>query len=153
MWSITGKNINCLKYAQEQCQLFINLYDNCPNRLFQSSNQNLIIAAAHCGYLEGLLYIVEHWSTSPIDSTILSKACDCAAINGHLCCLKYLHEKGGLLTEMTANRAAEHGQLECLRYLHENGCPWNNAIQCGVLVSSGHFDCLQYLHENGVILL
>ena len=146
-WSIIGKNVNCLKYALEQ-----HLKDVDSDHFIQY--ENILITAACCGYLEGLLYIVEHrlrpliYPLSSEISYILTKSCYYAAENGHLCCLKYLHEKGGLLTESTANAAVEHGHLECLRYLHENNCPWN-ADLCCLATKNGHLGCLRYLHENG----
>ena len=51
--------------------------------------------------------------------------CCWAAYNGHLECLKYLHENGCPWDEGTCSWAASNGHLECLKYLHENGCPWN----------------------------
>ena len=71
-----------------------------------------------------------------------------AAKNGHLECLKYLHENGCPWDEKTCSKAAENGQLECLKYAHEKGCPWNEDT-CSCANSNGHLECLQYARENG----
>jgi hypothetical protein len=44
--------------------------------------------------------------------------------DGHLECLKYLHEKDVLGTNGLVLRC-QKGHLECLKYLHEKGCPWD----------------------------
>ena len=52
------------------------------------------------------------------------------------------------LTTSATRCAAKNGHLDCLRYLHENGCPWNEDATWGA-AENGHMDCLKYLHENG----
>ena len=152
LWSIVGKNVNCLKYALEQHFHYIKIKGVDSDHYVQY--ENIMIAAACCGHLEGLLYVVEHHLQPLIDpssstiSHILTKSCVYAAENGHLCCLKFLHAKGGLLTKTTANAVAGNGHLECLRYLHENNCPWDTDT-CSMAVKNGHLGCLRYLHENG----
>jgi len=101
--------------------------------------------------------------------------CEEAALNGHLECLKYLHERGCPWDEYTCSAAASNGHLECLKYLHENGCPWHewtceyvalggrleylkyyhehecrcDERTCWTAVSSGRLECLKYAHEHG----
>ena len=36
-----------------------------------------------------------------------------------------------------------NGHLECLRYLHENGCPWDEGI-CADAARNRHLECLKY---------
>ncbi len=49
-------------------------------------------------------------------------SCACAASNGQLECLKYLHENGCPWGVWTCQ--ARYSNLECLNYARENGCPW-----------------------------
>jgi len=75
------------------------------------------------------------------------RACTYAAANGHLECLKYLHENRCQWDERACTYAAENGHLDCLKYLHENECPWDERA-CTYAAENGHLDCLKYLHEN-----
>jgi hypothetical protein len=71
-----------------------------------------------------------------------------AAYNGHLKCLKYLHENGCPWNKEATEVAAENGHLECLKYLHKNGCPIKKQpIKTGLTIK-----CLKYLHDNGFSL-
>jgi len=103
-------------------------------------------------------------------------ACACAAISGHLECIKYLHEEvkapWDWQTELHAAaygqlhmleylveckfeftgdgcvNAAEYGQLDCLKYLHETA---KSPLHPGLLQSAyynDHFECVQYLLDN-----
>ena len=76
------------------------------------------------------------------------ETCCIAAENGHLECLKYLHQNGCPWNKWTCYHAAINGHLECLKYAHENGCPWSTET-CSQAAYKGHFDCLKYAHENG----
>ena len=78
-----------------------------------------------------------------------------AAVNGHLKCLKYLHEEQGYeWNQETCAGAACAGQLNCLKYIFEdskndeNGCPWDEST-CYYAVSNGHLNCVKYACENG----
>ena len=43
--------------------------------------------------------------------------------------------------------AADNGQLPALQYLHENGCPWD-WYTCCCAAGNKHWDCLQYAVDN-----
>jgi ankyrin repeat protein len=77
-----------------------------------------INAAAGQGNLEMVKYCVAN--ECPIDEF----ACANAAKNGHLECLKYLHEEvKAPWTYHTASWAARYGHLHILEYLLDNNCP------------------------------
>lgn len=70
----------------------------------------------------------EQWTTHATSVRALSRArnddaCERAAMNGDLECLKYAHEHGCPWDEETCRLAATNGHLECLQYAHEHGCP------------------------------
>ena len=75
-------------------------------------------------------------------------ACANAAENGHLACLKYLHEEAKAPWDLgTAIWAAENGHLHILQYLVErehDQCEY----ACEYAAKNGHLDCLKYLHET-----
>lgn len=51
------------------------------------------------------------------------------------------------IDELSCGNAVFNGHLECLKYLHENGCPWDE-WSCYFAASCGYLDILKYLHEN-----
>ena len=73
-----------------------------------------------------------------------------AARNGHLECLKYLHENGLPWGTWTCCSAAFGGHLKCLKYLHENGCPWDEGT-CSQAAKYGRLECLKYLVKTDVL--
>ena len=74
--------------------------------------------------------------------------CMLAAGNGHLHCLKFLHEHGASWDTVTCYEAAKGGHLHCLQYAREHGCPWNyQSMKYAVI--QGHLDCLEYAHAYG----
>jgi len=134
-------------------------------------DEGTICEAAEQGNLEMVKYCVAN--QCPINEW----ACESAASEGHLECLKYLHEeakapwgsgtaswaaKNGHLhileylverkydkySEWTCVVAAENGQLNCLKYLHETAkAPWDEDAVRGAHVNN-HTECLQYLLDN-----
>ena len=77
-----------------------------------------INAAAELGNLEMAKYCVAN------ECPINEGACWFAAINGHLDCLKYLHETAKAPWDSQAvRRAHENNQTECEQYLLDNNCP------------------------------
>jgi hypothetical protein len=105
-------------------------------------NELTIIVAAHRGNLEMLKYCVAN--QCPFDE----EACRSAAANGHLDCLKYLHE----VTKVpwgsgTAFLAALNGHLHILEYLVECEYDEFDEYACAYAAANGHLECLKYLHE------
>jgi len=101
-----------------------------------------ICAAAGHGNMEMVKYCVAN------KCPITADACACAAENGHLECLKYLHEEvKAPWDSSTASRAASNGHLHILEYLVECKYDKYNALACRFAAVNGHLDCLKYLHE------
>jgi hypothetical protein len=102
-----------------------------------------IDVAAEQGNLEMVKYCVAN--ECPVDE----EACECAAWNGHLECLKYLHEVAKAPWDWkTASSAAEHGNLHILEYLVERKYDKYDMNACWFAASNGHLDCLKFLHET-----
>ena len=100
-------------------------------------------AAARQGNLEMVKYCVAN--RCPIDAF----SCRNAAENGHLDCLKYLHE----VTKVpwgsgTAFLAALNGHLHILEYLVEREYDKFDKSACSLAAEYGHLECLKYLHEE-----
>ena len=99
-----------------------------------------INTAAYHGNLEMVKYCVAN--ECPIDKY----ACACAASEGHLECLKYLHEEAKApWGSGTAALAAQNGHLHILEYLVEREY---DEGACADAAEFGHLDCLKYLHET-----
>jgi hypothetical protein len=102
-----------------------------------------IYAAASQGNLEMVKYCVANGC--PIDVS----ACEFAAENGQLECLKYLREEAKAPWEWcTAYRAAGNGHLHILEYLVERKYDEYDEWACQFAAEEGHLDCLKYLHET-----
>jgi len=105
-------------------------------------NEWTINAAAGSGNIEMVKYCVAN--ECPMDE----HACEFAAENGDLECLKYLHEVAKAPWEYgTASYAAANGHLHILEYLVEHEYDKYDATACKSAASNGHLDCLKYLHE------
>ena len=106
-----------------------------------------ICAAAEQGNLEMVKYCVAN------ECPIYAWACTRAAQNGHLECLKYLHEEVKAPWDSgTAAWAAENGHLHILEYLVERKFDEYDGdglfCACKLAAENGHLDCLKYLHET-----
>ena len=51
------------------------------------------------------------------------------------------------MNEVACYCAAEEGHLDVLKYLHENDCPWNSEA-CSWAHLNNRIDCLNYLIEQ-----
>ena len=102
-----------------------------------------IMTAASQGNLEMVKYCVAN------ECPITVWACAFAAKNGHLECLKYLHEEAKAPWDWrSAAWAAEYGHLHILEYLVERKFDKYDAWACMLAARNGHLDCLKYLHET-----
>ena len=99
--------------------------------------------AAEQGNLEMVKYCVAN--KCPIDTS----ACACAAFDGQLKCLKYLHEEAKApWGSDTATWAASNGHLHILEYLVERKYDQYSEFACENAAKYGHLDCLKYLRET-----
>ena len=111
-----------------------------------SGMQGRLIAAADQGNLEMVKYCVAN--ECPIDVF----ACESAASEGHLECLKYLREEVKAPWAWgTAVWAAYNGHLHILEYLVERKFDNYNEDACACAARKGHSDCLKYLHETAKV--
>ena len=102
-----------------------------------------IDAAASQGNLEMVKYCVAN--ECPVDED----ACAHAAENGHLECIKYLHEEvKASWDSWTAAWAAHNGHLHILEYLVEREFDQYDERACMWAAENGHLDCLKHLHET-----
>jgi hypothetical protein len=99
--------------------------------------------AAHSGHLEVLKYLREE-AKAPWDSDTASWA----AAKGHLHVLEYLVERKYEYNEWACMHTAKNGHLDCLKYLHETAkAPWNfGAVR--EAHANNQTECLQYLLDN-----
>ena len=103
-------------------------------------------AAADVGNLEMLKYCVADQYFMELCMDYFP--CARAAENGHLECLKYLHEVAKAPWEYgTAYEAALNGHLHILEYLVERKFDNYGNYACASAARGGHLDCLKYLHE------
>ena len=106
-------------------------------------DEKTIRAATRQGNLEMIKYCVAN--KCPINVF----ACACAAENGHLACLKYLHEEVKAPWDYgTAAWAAHNGHLHILEYLVERKYDKFDEDACAYAAKYGHLNCLKYLHET-----
>lgn len=71
-----------------------------------------------------------------------------AATNGHLNCLRYLHENNCPIDKRTSYYAVKNGHIDCLKYIFENNLEYDSFTTAWA-ASNGHLNCLQYAHSNG----
>ena len=106
-------------------------------------DEGTINEAADHGNLEMVKYCVAN------ECPMSERACAFAAKNGHLECLKYVHEEAKAPWDFwTAEWAAENGHLHILEYLVEHKYDEYNVMACYAAAANGQLDCLKYLHET-----
>jgi hypothetical protein len=106
-------------------------------------NKWTIEAATFKGNLEMVKYCVAN------ECPMNERACAYAAENGHLECLKYLHEEVKVRWDSwTAAWAAHNGHLHILEYLVERKYDKFDEDTCAYAAKYGHLNCLKYLHET-----
>jgi hypothetical protein len=129
-WEVAETNkLELLKWAREEKEC-------------DWDEETINTAVCH-GNLEMVKYCVAN--ECPIDG----RACAHAAFNGHLQCLKYLHEEvNAPWDSRTASWAAEKGHLHVLEYLVECEFDQYDTLACWEAAEYGHLDCLKYLHET-----
>jgi hypothetical protein len=109
-----------------------------------------ICAAAEQGNLEMVKYCVAN------KCPIRTVACAFAAGNGHLECLKYLHEEVQAPLNSphrpgrTASWAAKNGHLHILEYLVERKYDRYDKRACQWAAENGDLDCFAVLTRNGM---
>jgi hypothetical protein len=129
-YQVAGTNkLELLKWAREE--------KKCDWDDFTISN------AASQGNLEMVKYCVANGC--PVDEW----TCVGAVYNGHLECLKCLHEEGNApWNSLTAARAALKGHLHILEYLVERKYNKYKENACKYAAMRGHLDCLKFLRET-----
>lgn len=157
----TNGHTRCLEYAiQNNCAKSLmaaeraaaNGHLECLKLLVENGftvREYALSYAASAGHLHILQYLV------PLELSINKKCMygDCpvckAAMNRHIECVKYLHQKGGYaLCNRISIIAVKNGDIECLKYAHENLCKWDeNTTKAAA--ESGKLECLKYLYEHG----
>jgi len=106
------------------------------------SDERTFSEAAERGNLEMIKYCVAN------GCPVIELACARAARNGHLECLKYLHEDVKAPWDWeTASEAALNGRLHILEYLVERKYDQYYEYACAYAAEKGHLNCLKYLHE------
>jgi hypothetical protein len=58
-------------------------------------------------------------------------ACTLAAANGHLQCLKYLHENEFAWDANVCNSAYKNGHMECFEFARSKGCAFDESLLRG----------------------
>ena len=91
---------------------------------YAKKSKRLGILGLPNGRLEMVIFTYSNTLLSVKYDKYRRDACEYAAENGHLDCLKYLHETAKAPWDYEAVRYAhENNQTECLQYLLDNDCP------------------------------
>ena len=117
--TVLSQNIDLLEYVHETMEV----------ELF-CGWQSIVEEAAEIGFLEGLKYLKEH-SESEWEDVDQEVACTLAAANGHLQCLKYLHENEFAWDADVCNSAYKNGHMECFEFARSKGCAFDESLLRG----------------------
>jgi hypothetical protein len=117
--TVLSQNIDLLEYVHETMEV----------ELF-CGWQSIVEEAAEIGFLEGLKYLKEH-SESEWEDVDQEVACTLAAANGHLQCLKYLHENEFAWDADVCNSAYKNGHMECFEFAKSKGCAFDESLLRG----------------------
>ena len=125
-------NLNKVRYCAQYC-----VANEC------SIDREACANAALGGHLEVLKYLHEE-AKAPWGSATASWA----AAKGHLHVLEYLVERKYEYSEWACMHTAKNGHLDCLKYLHETAkAPWNSQAVY-YAHEKNQTECLQYLLDN-----
>ena len=117
--TVRSQNIDLLEYVHETMEV----------ELF-CGWQSIVEEAAEIGFLEGLKYLTEH-SESEWEDVDQEVACTLAAANGHLQCLKYLHENEFAWDADVCNSAYKNGHMECFEFARSKCCAFDESLLRG----------------------
>jgi hypothetical protein len=118
----------------------------------KTADYTALSCAAKGGSVEAMRWLMQHGFDCKrfVVPVVLN-----AAYYGHLDVLRFLHEDGHTVAELTGSNltdpcelAASRGHLEVLRWLHEHDWPLGDASECAA--SAGHTHILMYLKEEGI---
>jgi hypothetical protein len=74
-----------------------------------------------------------------------------AARKGFTAVCEYLYAEQCPWSAQTCFCAAVDGHVDTLRWLHENGCPWNAAHTCEAAAAGGSIDVIEYVVQQGIV--
>ena len=141
------------------CDFGIELYkylNDCDMVILQSLSKGVRNASGRIRYGRKLLHMIaQHghlnlikWAIENLNIRSNKYIINIITANGHIECLKCLHENGCSWNEYTCNHAVRYGHLDCLRYVHENGCPWYKGVCRSIALVNKRMDCLKYVNEH-----
>jgi hypothetical protein len=104
-----------------------------------------MIAAACSGNVE-----LTAWVKQQSEVVCNENAMHAAAAMGLIAVCEYLHAEQCLWSAHTCDCAAINGQVHILTWLHEHGCAWDQIDVCTAAAISGSVDVMEYLQQQGV---
>jgi len=96
----------------------------------------------------GCVVILVWLHENGFDGKCTTDAMNCAAFNGNICSLMFLHETGHGCTTDAMDCAAMNGHLDILKWLHKyrtEGC--TDQAMCWA-ASNGYFDIVKWLYKH-----
>lgn len=74
-----------------------------------------------------------------------------AAFGDQVLCLRYLHEKNGILPILVVGAAIDGDAASCLEYANKHNCTIQHIMYD--IICTGSAKCLAYAHQNGEAFL